>query len=104
MAQVIARAWVGQTMRATCAFSDPSDDDAAVDPTTVQLEVFDPDGALSVTRTYAAGAVTKDSAGNYSATWDASAAGDWTERWEGVKDGKTAVAERTVRVRASKGS
>lgn len=53
------------------------------DPTTITLEVQDPGGATE-TYTYAAAALTRDSAGVYSKLIDLDQAGWWIYEWQGT--------------------
>ena len=80
---------VGDTIRASCTFTDV--DGAAADPTTVTLEVKDPSGNVT-TLTYAAGQITKASAGNYHCDLAVDEAGVWEYRWIGT--GNVAQADQ----------
>lgn len=91
---------LGQDVRVTAVFTDPDNDDAAVDPDVVKLSFKDPAETVT-TWTYDSDTeLVRDSAGNYHALIDADAAGIWYYRWWSTGDGK-AAKEGTFRVEAA---
>lgn len=77
----------GDLVRVTAAFEDISG--TPVDPTTVSLKTLDPSGNVDE-YTYAGGAVTKASTGNYYKDVDADEEGDWHCWWEATGSGEGA--------------
>ena len=75
----------GEDVRINNSYTDI--DDAAFDPDTVELKIYDPAGSLISTVTYAAAEIVKDSTGvyhyDYALAADASV-GWWISRWTGV--------------------
>jgi hypothetical protein len=79
---------VGDDARTSCAFTN--DAGAAADPTGVSVTI-DPPGAGTVTYTYPAAEVVKDSTGNYHVDFTCDAPGRWWIRWVGT--GAVAAAD-----------
>ena len=76
---------VGESVRFTNNYTDA--DDADYDPTTIEIKVYDPLGALKTTVTYAASEITKESTGNYYYDYlipSSGAIGTWIARWTAV--------------------
>lgn len=81
--------FVGAAMSLSVSFTDS--DVTPSDPITVVLKLRSPNGQLS-TYTYGTDAnVTKQSAGNYSATVTPNCAGRWFTRWEGTDAGGNVI-------------
>lgn len=75
---------IGNDLRVKVAFSD--EDDLAVDPTAVFLDVTLPEGSSPAVVTYEYGMdseVVRDGAGEYSALIFADIAGQWSYTWRG---------------------
>ena len=79
---------VGDVARITSEFTDV--DNAAIDPSTVQLEVTTPSGTKT-TFTYAGAEIVKDSTGDYHRDVDVTESGVWIFRWSSTGTGKAAV-------------
>lgn len=92
---------IGDRVHLTASFTDNAG--AAADPTAVSLKIKNPAGTVT-TYTYAGGAITKDSTGEYHMDYtipsDAASVGGWLARFEGT--GSVVAAEETAfSVRAS---
>ena len=81
---------VGNLIRVSAEFTDPNNDDAETDPTSVYLTVKSPSGTV-VEYTYGVGSdITKASTGNYYADVDADEPGRWWYRWYSTGTGQAA--------------
>lgn len=71
---------IGDVVRVRATFTQ---DDVAIDPTTVTLVVLEADGTTSTTYTYAGSTVTRSSVGVYyvDVTVGSSDQGTWYTRW-----------------------
>lgn len=96
----------GSVVRLTAAFTDPTNANAAVDPTAVTLTVGQggPAAAAATTYTYGTGnEIVKDAIGDYHADVDTTgwSSGAWWYRWDGTGAAQ-AVAQGTFGVEATK--
>lgn len=87
---------IGALVRLTGTFTDPNNDDAAIDPTNVLLDVKEP-GKDVTSYTYGVGGtIVKDSTGAYHADISVSTAGRWWYRWYSTGTAQTADEESFI--------
>ena len=82
----------GETVRIDHTFLDH--DDAAYDPDTIELRIYDPKGVLIKTVTYLAAEIIKSDIGIYYYDYDIAAdaiTGSWVTKWIGVLSGSSDV-------------
>ena len=89
----------GETIRINNTYTDS--DDVVFDPTTIELKIYDPTGTLIETLTYAAGDITRVSAGIY--YYDYTVAADaligwYINKWTGITSGFSDVSKTQFRV------
>jgi hypothetical protein len=72
----------GESIRLDSTYTDA--DDAAFDPVTIELKIYEPDGTLKATVTYALGEIIKSATGIYYYDYDIPSDADlgwWISRW-----------------------
>ena len=83
---------VGESVRLSNAYTDS--DGVAFDPDTIEIKIYNPLGTLKTTVTYAAGTITRGSAGNYHYDYSIPSDGDiglWTARWTAMSGTQSVI-------------
>ncbi len=89
----------GETVTINNSYTDS--DDAAYDPSTVELKIYDPAGTLIDTLTYAAAEIIKSGTGIYYYNYDIPAdatVGWWMSKWTGVSGSFSDISRDQFRV------
>jgi hypothetical protein len=92
---------LGDVVQLTGTFTDPLDDDAAIDPTKVYCTIREPDGTATTYEYGLDAEINKSSTGIYTMNVDADSAGVWYYRWWSTGNGK-AAEEDAFRVAPAK--
>jgi len=71
----------GNKRKLTAAFSDPDDSDAPVPPTSVYLDIRDPDGEVTTYQYDVDDIILSPSIGSYTASISFDTPGNWFYRW-----------------------